>query len=621
MERSWRRDNFTMKNKSFKRNNSSDSIGSKAVLLTENYALPYEGVNNLNTIVISSVGTGKTRGFLKSNLLLKGCSFVVTDTKGDLASEFYFYLKQDSNNSEPYSVKILNLKNPTHSNHYNPFVYMKNEEDVVNFALALAVNVTKNPHDSFWLSSCTNLIASMCFFLFEAYEPEHQNIKSLMTIYNEYLCCNNDSSENLPIQIRHKNKYSEMMEYMPDNSLAKKFFSKCRAGDTTFYNMLATVGQALSVFEYTHIQNLMEFDDIDLTSVGEKRTALFINLDDTNPCYDFIAGLIYTQLFRVLYQQADSMSNYRLKEHVRFFMDDFANYKIPDLSHILSTCRSRGMSMEMLLQSESQLEALYGHVAHNIIANCVYIYMGSNDIKTQQNIASRLGKSLSEIQNATNVTYVFFPEGETIVDKKADYTKHKLYKNLYCHQTLNMNDFYEPQLQLGSVAWKNAMGCYCSINDILKLTSDSKRVFSSDSDWADDFFGIDTKDSMFDSDEESLFYNTLLPAIKKISDEYKLFVHLDLREIFTLDNTIRNKLKYKLMLMHCDFVIKNKDAVVCGIEIDGKQHQDKKQKENDEIKDEIFVAANIPLFRISAESIRQDCISEVEKIVKHIKNK
>ena len=180
-----------------------------------------------------------------------------------------------------------------------------------------------------------------------------------------------------------------------------------------------TVGQALSVFEYSKLQSLTSLDDIDLAQVGKKKMALFINLDDTNPAYDFIAGLIYTQLFRVLYQQADNTLECRLAQHVRFFMDDFANYKIPDISHILSTCRSRGISLEMLLQSESQLKALYGDEAENIIANCAYVYMGSNDIQTQQNIAARLGKTLKEIQNSTETTYVFFPEGTTIVDKKS----------------------------------------------------------------------------------------------------------------------------------------------------------------------------------------------------------
>ena len=210
-----------------KRNKNTDEMGSKDIILTSNYAIPYRGVNNLNTIVISSVGTGKTRGFLKSNLLQKGCSFVVTDTKGDLLTEFYYYLQSASGDSQEYVVKVVDLKDPLHSNHYNPFYYMHSEEDVVNFALALSVNVTKNPADSFWLSASTNLIASMCFFLFETHEKEERNLKNLLGIFNDYLLKMPENRK------QHKNAYGELIDLLPVTSLAKKFFLKVQCNERT----------------------------------------------------------------------------------------------------------------------------------------------------------------------------------------------------------------------------------------------------------------------------------------------------------------------------------------------------------------------------------------------------
>lgn len=594
---------------SIKRKNNVSVLGDKGVVLTEKYQIPYVGTNNMNTIIISSVGTGKTRGFLKSNLLQKGCSFVVTDTKGDLFNEFAGYLKSNACGSDSYDIKLVNLKNPQWSNNYNPFRYMHTEEDVVSFATALSVNVTKNPDDSFWLNITTNLIASMCFFVFETYDAQDRNIGSLIEIFNQYMK-KSDNSDSGYIKNPASCYYKEIMDLLPETSKAKRFFLKCDCSGRTWESAMATVGQALAVFEFSKLLDMVKDDDLELERIGQRKTALFINLDDTNPCYDFIAGLLYTQIFQVLYKQADKNWNCQLEEHVRFFMDDFANYRIPNISHVLSTCRSRGISLEMLLQSESQLQALYGQEAENLIANSAYVYIGSNDLQTQQNIAQRLGCSIQEIQQSINKTYVFFPEGKTLCDTKADYLKHSLFSILKSQKKIKESDIGSGDINhfdLWSYEYYEKNLEYHSVRDIVGFTDEQELNL------------IRPRINKYDSDEERMFHEELLDNEEVKSQELNILVHQDIREIFDLKYLTNKPIRYKLMLMHCDFIVKKGNDVIAAIEIDGSQHQtDMKQERNDKIKNKLFEQNKIPLYRIKALDIRMHLKETCDNLVAQI---
>lgn len=592
--------------KQYLRTKYTDIIGDKGVVLTKNYRIPYAGTNNMNTIVISSVGTGKTRGFLKSNLLQKGCSFVITDTKGDLFEEFSYYLQSKTCEQDtPYVIKLLNLKDPYHSHHYNPFRYMHAEEDVVGFAQSLSANICKSSNDSFWLNASTNLLASLCFFIFETHKPQERNLQALLHIFNKYIKQKEEYSPRLDEQ---KTLYEEAIDCLPDDSLAKKFFLKVQCNPRTWDSIVVTVGQALSAFEYTKLKELTSTDDLDLEQIGFERVALFINLDDMNPCYDFIAGLLYTQIFSVLYKMADTCDKRCLPKHVRFFMDDFANYKIPNISHILSTCRSRGMSIEMILQSESQLKALYGDEYVNLIANSAYVYLGSNDLETQRNISLRLGASFEMVQNNVGRTYVFFPEGLTIKDTKADYFEHYLYSLLkpYSYkQTIVFNNTPQETLDLWSYEQtEKALGNHWIKNmdkDTVGLTTIHPRV------------------DCFDSDEERMFYEWIIQSQAYQEKMFEVDVHKDLRDIFDISQLSNRKLRYKLMLMHCDFVFRKDNNIILAVEIDGCQHLiDSRQKDNDEIKDELFKNAKIPLIRKKAADVRLICSDICEEIIQNI---
>lgn len=587
------------------------------VILTKNYMTPctYHGINNLNTIVISSVGTGKTRGFLKSNLLSANCSFVVTDTKGELYNEFAGYLQ-----SVGYKIRLIDLAHPQSSNHYNPFRYIHNEEDVCDFAMALSMNVHKRTSDEFWLHTCKNLIAALIFYCFEACPKEEWNMQSILTL----LAAANDNTEYSMLSHPQESELDILINalaVMNSESLAVKYYKSVRcAADKTWSSILVSTQQALSVFNFPRLLSLTTYDDVDFELFGtENKVALFINLDDTNNSYDFVAGLIYSQLFKVLYKIAECRYNKTLPNHVRFFMDDFANYKIPSISHYLSTCRSRGISIQMILQSEPQLKAFYGDVSKNLIGNSTYIYIGNNDLETQQNIAHRLGKPVNQIQNTYNKTYVFFPNGPTIVDVKADYEQHPLYAKLDKYNYFNHNVMIDLGIDEEDTMNLSKSVYYDYWDD---SWSDYKRRqhARSTGNYLSQNMTIELRDSRFDSEEEKMFYETLISDSRFVETGIECNIHTDLRDIFNVDKINHNDLKYKkIMLMHCDFVFRKGDEIITVLEIDGKQHStDLKQSQNDLIKDSLFKNVFISLQRIEAKNIRDDCDEEVNRFVEHL---
>ena len=594
------------------------NISSPDVILTQNYMTPaYRGINNLNTIIISAVGTGKTRGFLKSNLLSTNCSFVVTDTKGELYNEFSGWLQNECG----YKIKLIDLAHPECSNHYNPFHYLHNEEDVCDFAMALSMNVHKNSNDSFWLYSAKNLIVACMLWIIESCPREEWNMNNVNALIN--------IAEPIDISytpIFQKDNESELdllmknLERSNPGSIAVKYYKsvKC-ASDKTWSSILVSAQQALSVFNFPRLLSLTASDDVNFELLGtDEKVALFINLDDTNNSYDFVAGLIYSQLFKVLYRIAEQNYKKSLPRHVRFFMDDFANYKIPSISHYLSTCRSRGISIQMVLQSEPQLRAFYGSEGDNLIANSTYVYIGNNDLKTQVDIANRLGVSVDKVQNNYNKTYVFSPNGYTIVDTNADYTKHVHYKCLDRYNFLHYRGD-EPTIDLGIDTEASVIKPYDFWIDDIKIP-----YTYHDNCYTNKYNGIEIalRDSRFDSQEEEQFYNTLTNNIEFISSGVECNIHTDLRDIFDVNKIMDDKMKFhKLMLMHCDFVFRRNNEIILAVEIDGQQHRDDfKQKTNDMLKDDWFQEVKIPLLRITAKEIREDCATVVKKCTDILNN-
>ena len=589
-----------------KHNSDANWAKDKDLILSDKYFIPYRGTNNMNSITISSVGTGKTRGFVKSNLLLKGCNFVVTDVKGDLVNEFAeFYQNKQTNDMPAYEIKVLDLKNPeTSANTYNPFQYIHEPIDVVAFATSIADRV--KGVDPYWTNAAANLITSIIFFIIETYPKEEWNIRTILEVFNHSVIP--DQSE----------AYATNIEYLNNDSMAKRYYLKvagARDAEKTWSCIIGEVSVALSVFEFPEILNLTDTDTLEIEKLADEHTILFIVLDDTNKCYDFLAGILYSQIFRTLYRIADNSTGSKLKQHVRFIMDDFANYYIPDIDKVISAARSRNISLQMLLQSESQLYDRYGKVAENLIANCTYVYIGGNDIKTEENIAKRLGLRVKDVQNSRDTVYIMFPEGENIIDAKADYLKSPSYHYLEEFKTTRKvsysgikQDYWrdEDETTIDLDLTQSAF----NLDDIKALIG--SRINIPDSTLSTICEHVMLRRDRYDSNEEQLFHMLLS---ERFGATYDIHVHYPLREIFDTHvmEMVNSKMAWKMINMHVDFLIDDKEGNHIGaVEIDGSQHfTDANQNTNDRIKDMFFVAADIPLIRISAKDIRTHIYSTV----------
>lgn len=564
---------------------------SKNVILSKSKSIINDGVNNQNVVVIGSVGSGKTYNFVSPNLLNKGCSYVITDVKGDLYNKYADFFKEEQDGMDSYIVKRIDFKDFDDSVHYNPFRYIHDENDILTFVNSIIdLDEAGNriaTNDSFWNESARWLLASVMFYIFEALPKEKWNIKTLLDIFNKYFITgNSDFDEKYSCEYK---KMLDNLETCKPDCMALRYYNKiASAVDRTFSSILVTATSALGKFENEKLQKLMAFDDLDIDEIGIRKTALFITLSDTDNTYGFLVGLLYNQIFSTLFRKADKFPDGMLLEHVRFVMDDFACYgKLQNIESVISSARSRNISIFFILQSESQLHALYGDMADNIIANCTYVYLGGNDVKTIINVAQRLGTTVPEIQNNTEKIIVFFPNGKTIYDVKADIKKHRNYKALQQKEKKYTNRNRHKSF------WDDS---YIPIEKALNKEIDSNEEC---------FQYITKKFSWYDSIEEFKFYNAF-----NNGTGLKVYYHQAIRDIFNVDSVINinKKFGYKLLDMHCDFIFRDEnDDVVFGVEIDGKQHDlDIIQAKNDEIKNKIFQINNIPLIRLSAEFIRNN---------------
>lgn len=608
--------------KLFIKNEKTISRESKDVILTQNHVIKNDGVNNQNTLVVGSVGVGKTFGFVKANLLNKGCSFVVADVKGQLINEFgAFFIDDEQQGLPSYKVKKVDFVDLGSSLHYNPFFYIHNEDDILAFANAIKENTSTGEkritNDSFWDEMAYFLITSLICYVIEALPKEKWNMNSVLDIYNDkFRRDQGDENSQCPYEIM-----LEELSYRKPNNMASKYFAKIAYGvANTYSSILAEAGSMLAPFENENVREFLRYDELNIERIGDERTALFIIINETNPSFNFLVGILFTQIFNTLLRKADGEIEGKLEEHVRFILDDFANYKIPNIENVIASARSRNISMEFIIQSESQLFYRYRDMAKNIIANCVYVYLGGNDIETERNIGIRLGKTTTEIQNMEGKAIVFFPEGKTIFDEKANYKEHKnydiLWKSRLKYSKPDMRKKY-PEIRCAvretvsfwdrnaqNVAMNIESHCSKDITDDIQRYSQCARV----------------KTSWSDSEEEETFYKCMKELLKG-----HFYYHQSLRDIFTTEEVMIRSKSYgwKMIDMHCDFILRDADEnVVLGIEIDGEQHTyDNNQYENDLFKNALFENHDIPLCRIKTRDLRDSLDLTINALLDFMREK
>lgn len=360
-------------------------------ILSQNVRIGLDGRRhrrNLNTLVIGGSGAGKTRFFGKPNLMQCNTSFVVLDPKGEQLRDVGNLLEK-----EGYVIKVVDLINMNRSHCYNPFRYIKDDKDVLKLITNLIRNTTpkgSQTNDPFWEKSETALLEALCLYLLHEAPEEEQNFTMVMEMIAAAEVKEHDEEYQSPLD-----ELFERLEIRNPNSLALKQYKiyKQAAGKTA-KSILISVGVRLSAFNLESIASLTATDELELDLVGERKTAIFAVIPDNDSTFNFLIGMLYTQLFQMLYYQADIVHGGALPVPVHFLMDEFANVALPDeFDKLLSTMRSRLIFVSIIIQNLAQIKGLYKDSWESIVGNCdTLYYLGGNEQSTHKFMSEYLGK-------------------------------------------------------------------------------------------------------------------------------------------------------------------------------------------------------------------------------------
>ena len=360
-------------------------------ILTQNVRIGLNGRKhrrNLNVMVVGGSGSGKTRFYAKPNVMQANTSFVVLDPKGEILRDTGNLLKANG-----YEIKVLDLINMHLSHCYNPFAYLKDDKDVLKLVTNLIRNTTpkgSNTNDPFWERSETALLEALILYLLYEAPPEEKNFPMVMEMIAAAEVREDDETYQSPLD-----ELFERLEMREPEHLAVKQYNifKLAAGKTA-KSILISLGVRLEKFNLASIAGITTTDELELPSIGERKTALFAVIPDNDSSFNFIVGMLYTQLFQQLYYLADHVYNGRLPVHVHFVMDEFSNVALPDeFDKLLSTMRSREISVSIILQNLAQLKALFKDTWESIVGNCdEFLYLGGNEQSTHKYVSELLGK-------------------------------------------------------------------------------------------------------------------------------------------------------------------------------------------------------------------------------------
>jgi len=368
-----------------------DKDPQKNKILTQNVRIGLDGRKhrrNLNVMVVGGSGSGKTRFYAKPNVMQANTSFVVLDPKGEILRDTGNLLK-----AKGYEIKVLDLINMHLSHSYNPFAYLRDDKDVLKLVTNLIRNTTpkgSNTNDPFWERSETALLEALILYLLYEAPKEEQNFPMVMEMIAAAEVREDDETYQSPLD-----ELFERLEMREPEHLAVKQYNifKLAAGKTA-KSILIGLGVRLEKFNLTTLAGITTVDEMELSSIGEKKTALFAVIPDNDSSFNFIVGMLYTQLFQSLMYLADYKYGGRLPVHVHFVMDEFANVALPDeFDKLLSTMRSREISVSIILQNLAQLKALFKDTWESIVGNCdELLYLGGNEQSTHKYVSELLGK-------------------------------------------------------------------------------------------------------------------------------------------------------------------------------------------------------------------------------------
>ena len=375
---------------------------------------------NKNILVIGGSGSGKTRFFVKPSLMQMHSSYVVTDPKGQLLSEVGTMLRRgapklDENGKpmrdargkviyEPYRIKVLNTINFNKSMKYNPFAYIRSEKDILKLVNVIIANTKgdgEKSSEDFWVKAERLLYCALIGYIWYEAEPEEKNFLTLLELINASEAREDDEEFQSPVDLL----FAKLEKERPDHFAVKQYRKFKLAAGKTLKSILISCGARLAPFDIAELREIMSDDELELDTLGDRKTALFLIMSDTDTTFNFVIAMLQSQLFNLLCDKADDVYGGRLPIHVRCLLDEFANIgQIPNFDKLIATIRSREISASIILQSQSQLKTIYKDAADTIVGNCdTTLFLGGKEKSTLKEISELLGKetidSVSQSEN------------------------------------------------------------------------------------------------------------------------------------------------------------------------------------------------------------------------------
>ncbi len=374
------------------------------ILLTETERLTMESrpknpkfARNKNVVVIGGSGSGKTRFFVKPQLMQMHSSYVVTDPKGTLLIECGKLLQRGG-----YKIKSFNTINFKKSMHYNPFKYIRSEKDILKLVNTLIANTKgegEKSGEDFWVKAERLYYCALIGYIWYEAPEEEKNFITLLDMINASEAKEDDESYQSPVDLL----FAKLEESEPEHFAVKQYKKYKMAAGKTAKSILISCGARLAPFDIKELRDIMEYDELELDELGDRKTAMFVIISDTDDTFNFVVAMMYTQLFNLLCDKADDVYGGRLPVHVRFLLDEMANIgQIPKFEKLIATIRSREISACIILQAQSQLKAIYKDNADTIIGNCdTTLFLGGKEKSTLKELSETLGKETIDLYNTS----------------------------------------------------------------------------------------------------------------------------------------------------------------------------------------------------------------------------
>ena len=373
---------------------------------------------NKNILVIGGSGSGKTRFFVKPSVMQMNCSLVLTDPKGTLIGEVGKMLKRGAPKRDdtgkiikgddgkpiyqPYVIKVLNTINFSKSLHYNPFAYIKSEKDILKLVTVIMANTKgegEKEQQDFWYKAEKLLYTALIAYIWYEGEEDEKNFSTLLDLLNESEVREEDEEYKNPVDLL----FEDLEEREPEHFAVRQYRKFKLSAGKTAKSILVSCGARLAPFDIGELREIMSYDEMELDKIGDRLTALFLIMSDTDTTFNFVIAMLQSQLFNLLCDKADDVYGGRLPIHVRVICDEFANIgQIPQFDKLIATIRSREISASIILQSQSQLKTMYKDAADTIVGNCdTTLFLGGKEKTTLKEMSEILGKETIDLYNTS----------------------------------------------------------------------------------------------------------------------------------------------------------------------------------------------------------------------------